>query len=133
MSYSAVWCNGQFVGGWPFGYASYSLDLTPYLKPGAENVIAIRLENTANSSRWYPGGGIYRNVWLTKTAPVHVAHWGTHVTTPEVTREVATVNLRVKVENRSTAVGNLRVGTQVFELSSDGRRASRAVATASPL
>ncbi len=72
MSYSTVWCNGQIVGGWPYGYASYRLDLTPFLKPGADNVLAIRLDNPNNSSRWYPGGGIYRNVWLTKTSPVHV-------------------------------------------------------------
>ena len=53
------------------------VDLTPYLKFGADNVIAIRLDNPNNSSRWYPGGGIYRNVWLVKTDPVHVTHWGT--------------------------------------------------------
>ena len=76
MSYATVWLNGQFVGGWPYGYSSWRLDLTPYLKPGAENVLAIRLDNPPTSSRWYPGGGIYRNVWLVKTAPVHVAPLG---------------------------------------------------------
>ena len=69
MSYSEVWLNGRFIGGWPFGYASFRLDLTPYVKPGAENVLAIRLDNPPSSSRWYPGGGIYRHVWLTKAAP----------------------------------------------------------------
>ena len=84
MAYANVWLNGQYVGGWPYGYASWRLDLTPYVKVGAENVIAIRLDNPANSSRWYPGGGIYRNVWLIKTAPVHVAQWGVYVTTPKL-------------------------------------------------
>ena len=84
MSYASVWLNGQFVGGWPYGYASWRVDLTPYVKPGADNVLAIRLDNPPDSSRWYPGGGIYRNVWLVKTAPVHVGQWGTFVTTPEV-------------------------------------------------
>ncbi|MEO7933584.1 MAG: beta-galactosidase GalB [Chthoniobacterales bacterium] len=79
MSYSSVWCNGKFVGGWPYGYASYRLDLTPYIKSGTDNVLAIRLDNPPESSRWYPGGGIYRNVWLVKTQPVHVAQWGTFV------------------------------------------------------
>jgi beta-galactosidase len=81
MAYANVWLNGQYVGGWPFGYASWRVDLTPHIKFGAENVLAIRLDNPPESSRWYPGGGIYRNVWLVKASPVHVAHWGTHVTT----------------------------------------------------
>ncbi len=84
MSYASVWVNGQFAGGWPYGYASWRVELTPYLKFGADNTIAIRLDNPKQSSRWYPGGGIYRNVWLVKTSPVHVAHWGTAVTTPAV-------------------------------------------------
>ena len=84
MSYAAVWLNGKFVGGWPYGYASWRVDLTPYLNFGGDNVVAIRLDNPPDSSRWYPGGGIYRNVWLVKNSPVHVAHWGTYVTTPLV-------------------------------------------------
>ena len=86
MSYSTVWLNGQLVGGWPFGYASWRLDLTPFLKPGGENALAIRLDNPPNSSRWYPGAGIYRNVWLVRTQPVHVGQWGTQLTTTEVSR-----------------------------------------------
>jgi beta-galactosidase len=95
MSHAAVWLNGKFVGGWPYGYASFRLDLTPHLRPGEENVLAVRLDNPPDSSRWYPGVGIYRNVWLVKTAAVHVAHWGTYLTTPEVSDESATVDLRV--------------------------------------
>ena len=78
MSYATVWLNGQLVGGWPYGYASWRVDLTPYVVPGGENQLAIRLDNPPDSSRWYPGGGIYRNVWLTKTQPVHVGQWGTY-------------------------------------------------------
>lgn len=66
MSYASVWCNGQYVGGWPYGYASFRLDLTPYIKAGQKNVLAIRLDNPDDTSRWYPGSGIYRNVWLVK-------------------------------------------------------------------
>ena len=72
----SVWLNGELVGGWPYGYSSRRVDLTPHLKPGAENVLAIRLDNPPASSRWYPGGGLYRNVWLVKTSPVHVGQWG---------------------------------------------------------
>src|SRR4051812_26079570 len=93
MAYATVWLNGKFVGGWPYGYASFELDLTPYVEFGGDNVIAIRVDNPPDSSRWYPGGGIYRNVWLVKTGPVHVGHWGTYVTTPEVTSSSATVQV----------------------------------------
>ncbi len=68
MSYANVWVNGHYVGGWPYGYASWRVDLTPYIQFGGKNIIAIRLDNPPKSSRWYPGGGIYRNVWLVKTS-----------------------------------------------------------------
>lgn len=93
MSYAMVWLNGNLVGGWPYGYASWRVDLTPHIAPGSVNQLAIRLDNPPSSSRWYPGGGIYRNVWLTKTNPVHVGHWGTFVTTPVVSGVPATINL----------------------------------------
>ena len=120
MSYSAVWCNGRFVGGWPYGYATYQLDLTPYLKPGADNVLAIRLDNPDNSSRWYPGGGIYRNVWLIKTSPIHVAQWGVAVTTPEVSPSQAIVNITVKVDGATGA--GAAVATAIYELGPDGQK-----------
>jgi beta-galactosidase len=122
MSYSMVWCNGKFVGGWPYGYSSFRLDLTDRIKPGADNTLAIRLDNPEGSSRWYPGAGIYRNVWLVKTAPIHVAHWGTRVTTPEVTSEKATVSILVTLENQSAAEAKVAVATEVYELDANGRR-----------
>jgi beta-galactosidase len=102
MSDSQVWLNGQRVGGWPYGYASYRLDLTPFVRAG-ENVLAIRLDNPPSSSRWYPGGGLYRNVWLVKTSSLHVAHWGTFVTTPQVATGEATVKVAVTLDNHSAA------------------------------
>jgi len=131
MAYASVWLNGQFVGGWPYGYSSWELDLTPYLKAGADNVLAIRLENPPDSSRWYPGGGIYRNVWLVKTAPIHVGHWGTYITS-EVNGKTATVNLRVKVENSSAADAQVRCGTQVFELDARGQKSGRPALACAP-
>src|SRR5437763_5026253 len=98
MSYSTVWLNGQIVGGWPFGYASWRVDLTPYVVPGGTNQVAIRLDNPPNSSRWYPGGGIYRHVWLTKTRPVHIGQWGTYVRTPQVSSKAATIDVDVTVD-----------------------------------
>lgn len=87
MSYAIVWLNGQLVGGWPYGYNSFRLDLTPFIKFGGENQLVIRLDNPNHSARWYPGAGLYRNVWLTKTNPVHVGQWGTYVTTKDISLE----------------------------------------------
>src|SRR5215472_11368490 len=80
MSNSTVWINGHELGGRPYGYIGFSFDLTPYLNFGANNVIAVRLKPEDRSSRWYPGAGIYRNVWIEITGPLHVARWGTYVT-----------------------------------------------------
>ena len=80
MSHATVTVNGMDLGGWPYGYASFAIRLNPALKPGA-NEIRVDIDNPEESSRWYPGGGIYRNVWLTKTEKTSVAHWGTYVTT----------------------------------------------------
>lgn len=132
MSYASVWLNGKFVGGWPYGYASFRLDLTPYIEAGAENVLAIRLDNPPESSRWYPGGGIYRNVWLVKTAPVHVGHWGTYVTTPEAAPAAAIVDLKVTVDNRAATDANVTLKTLVYELAAGGRKATKPSATFAP-
>ena len=132
MSYATVWLNGQVVGGWPFGYASWRLDLTPFVKTGGTNELAIRLDNPPNSSRWYPSAGIYRNVWLVKTRPVHVSQWGTQLTTPEVSSERATVNLKVTVDNDSTQSVNVSVVTEIFALDADGKKSGAAVAKIAP-
>jgi beta-galactosidase len=127
MAYSMVWLNGHFVGGWPYGYASWELDLTPFLKAG-ENVLAIRLDNPPDSSRWYPGGGIDRNVWLVETEPTHVAHWGVVVTMPEISADTATVNVSVTVDN-PTPAAPLTVTSRIFGSGSNGQLAGAAIAT----
>ena len=133
MSYAMVWLNGDLVGGRPFGYSSWRVDLTPYLEPGESNQLAIRLDNPPYSSRWYPGGGIYRNVWLTKTNPVHVAQWGAFVTTPEVSEESATVDLSLSIDNDSDESASVRATTEVFELDSSGRQRGEAVGRFKPM
>jgi len=116
-----VWLNGKKVGGWPYGYSSFCFELTPHLKYGdQDNVIAVRCENEAESSRWYPGSGIYRNVWLTVVNPVHVAHWGTYVTTPEVSDSRATVRIRVEVLNQSAEPREVTAETIIVD--ADGRK-----------
>lgn len=108
MSYSKVWCNGELAGEWPYGYASYQVDLTSFLKTG-DNEIKVTLDNPEESSRWYPGGGLYRDVWLTVADPVGVAHWGTYVITPEVHADYATASIKIRLRNNTGAPVSGRV------------------------
>ena len=121
MSYASVWCNGQYVGGWPYGYASFRLDLTPYIKAGQKNVLAIRLDNPDDTSRWYPGSGIYRNVWLVKTSPVHVEQWGTSVRNQQVDSEIAVMEMGVNIENHAGKDVQVKLQTSVYLQGKDGR------------
>ncbi len=114
MSYAVVWLNGNLVGGWPYGYNSFRLDLTPYIKVGGANQLVIRLDNPTNSARWYPGAGIYRNVWLTKVNTVQVAHWGTFITTKNISASAATIDFAVQIENKSTTDQNIKIVTEVY-------------------
>ncbi len=129
MSYAIVWLNGNLVGGWPYGYNSWRLDLTPYIVPGGDNQLAIRIDNPPNSARWYPGGGIYRNVWLTKTNPIHVAHWGTFITTREITESSAIINLAITIDNDSETDLGVEVITKVYVLDNKCDPKGGAVAT----
>ena len=94
-----VWCNGQRVAEHPYGYTSFHVDLTAQARWGAANVLAVRVDASGRTSRWYPGAGIYRHVWLTATDPLHVAPWGVFVTTPKVTPQEATVHVRTTLRN----------------------------------
>jgi beta-galactosidase len=132
MSYAMVWLNGKLVGGWPYGYASWRVDLTPYVVPGGTNQLAIRLDNPSDSSRWYPGGGIYRNVWLTKTEPIHVGHWGTFIKTQNVSRKSAEVHLDVTIDNDSNQRANVSVVTEIFALNASGQKIGSLVARIPP-
>ena len=133
MSYAMVWLNGNLVGGWPFGYNSWRVDLTSCVVPGGENQLAIRLDNPNDSSRWYSGGGIYRNVWLVKTSPVHVAHWGTRVTTPKVSKSEAKVELEVTVDNDSCKDLQVEILTCIYSLDESGNQGGDAVAEVKPV
>lgn len=96
---SEVWINGHYLGKRPYGYSSFRYNLTPFLNFGDKaNVLAVRVDNSAQpNSRWYTGSGIYRNVWLVAASAVHVAQWGTFVTTSEVSEKEATVKIQVKI------------------------------------
>jgi beta-galactosidase len=106
---SEVWINGNHLGLQPYGYTSFYYDLTPYLKEG-ENIISVKVDNSKQpNSRWYSGSGIYRNVWLIKQVPLHISHWGVYVTTPEVSKDSAVVNVKTKINNegKSSKKGRL--------------------------
>lgn len=125
MSYAMVWLNGNLVGGWPFGYNSFRLELTPYVNPGGDNQLAIRLDNPNHSSRWYPGAGIYRNVWLVNTNPVHVAQWGTYITTEDVSESSAKVNLEIAISNDSENEIDVSTLTEIYEIDPEGKRSDK--------
>ncbi|WP_304608227.1 beta-galactosidase GalB [Pontibacter qinzhouensis] len=114
---SEVWINGQHLGKRPNGYISFRYDLTPHLLYGSTpNVIAVKVDNSHQpNSRWYSGSGIYRNVWLTKVNQVHVAHWGTYVTTPQVSEKAATVVISTKINNTTGQAGSFTVSNLVYD------------------
>ena len=120
---SDVYLNGVRLGRRPYGYISFSYDLTRHLVPGI-NVVAVRVDNSAQpNSRWYSGSGIYRHVWLTLVDPLHVAHWGTYVTTPRADSAGAEVVVRTRVENDNPAARRGILRSLVLDAA--GREAAR--------
>ncbi len=113
---SEVWINGHLLGKRPNGYISFAYELSPYLNFGKENVIAVKVDNDAQpNSRWYTGSGIYRNVRLVASDKLHVAQWGTYVTTPEVSNEKASVHLEVTIENKAGAEKEFQLVTSILD------------------
>jgi beta-galactosidase len=117
MSNSTVWLNGHELGGRPYGYIGFAFDLTPYLNFGSTNVIAVRLKPEDRSSRWYPGAGIYRHVWIDITGPLQVARWGTYVTTPQVSDAESSVAVKTEVRNRLNVERKITLATSVMDAS----------------
>jgi len=97
MSESRVYVNGQEVGYWPYGYSYFYYDITSFLHENGENTLAVRLENLGKSSRWYPGAGLYRNVHVIVKDQVSIDHWGTNITTPYISSELAKVNVKTSI------------------------------------
>ena len=114
MSQARVYVNGHEVGFWPYGYNSFHFDITDYMNLNGKNELAVRLENETDSSRWYPGAGIYRNVHLLVVDDVHIPVWGTQLTTPIVKHNVARIELRTEVVRpEAIAVESLRIVTEI--------------------
>jgi len=119
MQDATIYLNGEQVGRWANGYASFRVDLTHELKCGQENELLVHLDLPKKFTRWYTGAGIYRNVWLVKTEPVHFANWGVYVTTPDVRDDYARVEIETAVDNDSKLSGKAQIEVSIVD--QDGR------------
>jgi beta-galactosidase len=113
---SDVYLNGQKLGNHPYGFTSFSYDLTPGLKYGSDtNVLAVRLNVVQPCCRWYSGAGLYRHVWLIATTPVHIAQWGTYITTPKAAADGSEVHVATSVQNDGASAGNATLTTILLD------------------
>jgi beta-galactosidase len=114
---SDVWINGQHLGFRPYGFSTFYYDLSPHLHFGDEpNMVAVRVDNSHQPNlRWYSGSGIYRHTWLINTGSVYVQQWGTCVTTPQITRESAAVEVTTQVWNKLAQSAQCRLATTIVD------------------
>jgi beta-galactosidase len=132
MASPSVYVNGHLAGGWDYGYMAFRVDATDFVRFDAPNVIAVKADTTRHGTRWYPGAGIYRNVTITVSDPIHIAHWGTCITTPVVTDDKATVTVTTTIENHTDNSRNVRLTVDLFDPSGRPVAHSTADAVASP-
>lgn len=115
---SQVWINGHSLGKRANGYISFEYDLLPYLYFGEkENILAVKVDNSFQpNSRWYTGSGIYRNVSLIKTSPVHIKKWGVFIVTPEIDSNNTLVDLSISLAGKSNDRSNIRIETAILDM-----------------
>jgi beta-galactosidase len=109
-----VWLNGEHLGNHPYGYTSFYYDITNKIKWNEKNILAVQVKNVGATSRWYAGSGINRHVWLVETEPVHIAQWGTIITTPEVSAASATINIKTNVQHEGNASSNITLINKIL-------------------
>lgn len=125
---SEVWINGQYLGKRPFGYIGFQYDLTGHVKFGSENVLAVRVDHSDFAdSRWYTGSGIYRHVRLNILDPMHIAHWGTYVTTPQADKDRAQIRIETAIENNSGLMQSVSLAADIY--APDGTHLARIVSS----
>ena len=117
-----VWLNGAALGRHPYGYTSFSIDVSGQVRFDATNVVSVKVQNEGENSRWYSGSGIYRHVWLRTLDTVHVAQWGTSVTTPAVTEALAQIEIQNRVVNESGEASQLVVVSHILDPKRVGSR-----------
>jgi len=110
MSEPEIFLNGKKVGEWKYGYAYFYFDITKHINPKGENILVIQLKNDERSSRWYPGAGLYRNVKIIVKNKASINHWGTYITTPSISEDLAQVNIKTEVSG-----DNLKIQTEIFD------------------
>jgi len=109
-----IWINGVYLGNHPYGYTSFWFDITKNVRFGKPNILAVKVRNEGENSRWYSGSGIYRHVWLKVLEQVHVEQWGTSITTSEPVAGTAKVNINIKVRNQSANALKIRIVTRIL-------------------
>ena len=109
-----VWLNGEYLGNHPYGYTSFWYDITGKINYDKENIIAVKVRNEGENSRWYSGSGIYRHVWLKVVSPVHVAEWGSTITTPRISKEEAMVNIKTSLINSGSKPSEITLVTKIL-------------------
>jgi beta-galactosidase len=110
------WLNGEFLGWHPYGYTSFWFDLTDKIKFGEKNVLSVKVKNEGQNCRWYTGSGIYRHVWMDILEPVHIAPWGTYITTPSVSAKTAEVRIRTRVLNKTSEDMSIELVTRILRM-----------------
>jgi beta-galactosidase len=113
MAFPKVYVNGKLAGEWDYGYTPFRVDITDFVNLRGKNNVAVRVDTTKHGTRWYPGAGIYRKVMLELRSPVHLGHWATQVTTPEIGETSATVNVATTIENHGDEPANVVVEVQL--------------------
>lgn len=127
---STVWLNGQQVCARPYGYISFECDITAAAKLGANNILAVKVNNKQPSSRWYSGSGIYRHVWLKTVHPVAVSYMGSFIKTPSVTASNASVEININVQNLSATNQTVTLQNVIFDSQGNQVEAGAIEATA---
>jgi hypothetical protein len=125
---SEVWINGTLLGKRPNGYISFQYDMTPYIKPGKENLIAVRVDHSKFAdSRWYTGSGIYRDVKLIFTSPVHIKQWGVSAVAKNVTIDKATLDIEISISNESEKTSEVTVANFLITSGDTIKKASQKI------
>lgn len=108
------WLNGHYLGSHPYGYTSFFFDISSLLNYGGENVVAVKVRNEGENSRWYSGSGIYRHVWLFYDDPVHLTPWGIQITTPVASEKTAEILVKTSLTNKSTEAAEVKLITRIL-------------------
>ncbi|QGH35946.1 DUF4982 domain-containing protein [Gracilibacillus salitolerans] len=115
-NHSQVWCNSYYIGKRPYGYSTFTYDITDFVSSERTNVISVKVNHKdVADSRWYTGSGIYRDVYLTITDPIHIDQYGVFVTTPEVSAEKATVAVNIQLNNETSKHENIQIKNTLFD------------------